>query len=312
MRALSFRIRSVSWLEQYFFLTVGVFVMAIAYYFFVIPSGLVTGGSTGVAMILNRYFPQIPISAFSLVLNSLLLILAFFFLGKRELLNSLFGSLLFPGFLALFEVIFPNPQFSPDDLLLVILYAGMLAGSGFGLVCQYGGSTGGSDILIKIFQKYAKVSLRASVYVVEAGIIIAGAITHPEGFNVGVVNLLYAVVMVFISGKVADSIVMGSQSKKALNIITDHPKEIKTEIFATLRRGVTELQSQGGFTENKKTMLIMVIQNTEYHLVRNIIAKNDPAAFVFATPASEIQGQWSSKEEVFKKSDESRKTQGKS
>jgi uncharacterized membrane-anchored protein YitT (DUF2179 family) len=307
----TFKIRNIGRFEQYFFLTMGVLTMAVAYYFFVIPSGLVVGGSTGVAMILHRYLPTIPISFFSLILNSLLLVMAFFLLGKTEFLNSIYGSLLFPLFLAMFEVIVPNPQFGPNDLLLVILYAGMLAGVGFGLVCQYGGSTGGSDILIKIVKRYTPFSLRVSVYLVDGLIILAGALTFPGGINQGMINLLYAIVMVFISGKVSDSMVMGSQSKKAVNVITEKPKEIKAEIFAQLRRGVTEIQSQGGFTETKKTMLIMVILNTEYHMIRRIVATIDPKAFVYVTPASEIQGEWSSKEEVFVKNDEGRKAQGK-
>lgn len=307
-----FKIRKIGRIEQYFFLTLGVLAMAVAYYFFVIPSGLVVGGSTGLAMILNRYIPTLPISFFSLVLNSFLLVMAWIFLGKIELLNSVFGSLLFPIFLALFEILIPDPTFRESDLLLVILYAGMLAGVGFGIVVQYGGSTGGSDIIIKIVKKYSKLTLRLSVYLVDGLIIVLGALTFPGGLNQGFINLLYAVVMVYISGQVSDSIVMGSQSKKAVNIITDKPKEIKAELFAMLRRGVTELQSQGGFTENKKTMLIMVIQNAEYHMVRRIIASNDPKAFVFVTPASEIQGEWSTKEEVFVKNDESGRIKNKS
>ena len=86
--------------------------------------------------------------------------------------------------------------------------------------------------------------------------------------------------------------------KKAVNIITAHPKEIKNEIYKTLRRGMTEIQSQGGYTENRKTMLIIVILNDEYHIVRNIIVNTDPKAFVYVTPASEIHGEWSSREEA--------------
>ena len=304
MPARSFRIRKIGRLEQYFFLTLGVFSMAIAYHFFVIPSGLVAGGSTGIAMILHRYIPSIPISLYSMVLNTFILFLALFFLGKREFMTSIYGSLLFPVFLAFFEWIVGDPSFGQNDLLLVILYAGMLAGLGFGLVVEYGGSTGGSDILIKITKKYSKLSLRLSVYLVDGAIIVAGALTHPDGLNQGFINLLYAVVMVFISGFVSDAIVMGNQSKKAVNIITDKPKEIKQELFNTLRRGLTELQSIGGFTESKKTLLITVIQNREYHRVREIILSIDPKAFVYVTPASEIQGEWSTKEEVYVKNEE--------
>jgi uncharacterized membrane-anchored protein YitT (DUF2179 family) len=182
---------------------------------------------------------------------------------------------------------------------------------GFGIVCKYGGSTGGTDIAIKIVKKYSKLSLQMSVYLVEATIIIAGAITFPLGINQGIITALYAIVVVMITGKVSDSFVIGSQSKKAVNIVTDHPKELKDVLFAKLRRGVTEIQSQGGFTEHKKTLLIMVILNTEYHRVVQIISAIDPKAFVYVTPASEIRGEWSSKEEVLVNSDYSPKPEKK-
>ncbi|MDD4596134.1 MAG: YitT family protein [Candidatus Izemoplasmatales bacterium] len=239
------------------------------------------------------------------------LLLGLLFLGKKEFYRTIYGSLLFPGFLALFEILFSDLMFAESDLLLITLYAGGLAGMGFGIVCKYGGSTGGTDIAIKIVKKYSKFSLQVSVYLVEATIIIAGALTFPTGINQGIITALYAIVVVMITGKVSDYFLVGSQSKKAVNIITDHPKELKDVLFSTLRRGVTEIQSQGGFTEHKKTILITVILNTEYHRVMQIISANDPKAFVYVTPASEIRGEWSSKEEVLVNRDDSFKPEKK-
>jgi uncharacterized membrane-anchored protein YitT (DUF2179 family) len=295
-----FFIRRIGKIETYFSLTLGIFVMAVAYYFFIIPSGLVTGGATGLSIIMTRFIKTVPLSLFALGFNSIFMALAFFFLGKREFINSIYGSLLFPGFLALFEWLIPDPSaiYGANDLMLVSLYAGMLAGAGFGIVCKYGGSTGGTDIAIKIVKKYTRLSLATSVYSVEASIIIAGALTFPTGINQGILTALYAIVVVFISGKVSDAILIGSQSKKAVNIVTDRPKEIKNAIYAELRRGTTEIQSQGGYTEARKTLLVIVIMNDEYHIVRNIIVNTDPKAFVFVTPASEIHGEWSSREEA--------------
>ena len=303
----NFRIRKLGKLETVLNLTLGVFLMACGYYFFVIPSDLVTGGSTGISIIMTRYFTNVPISVFSAGFNILFLIAGWIFLGKKALFKTLYGSLLFPAILALLELVLPDPQFADRDLLLVTLFAGGLAGIGFGIVCKYGGSTGGTDIAIQIVKKYSRMSLAFCVYAVEAPIIIAGALTNQQGVSTGVVMALYAIVVILISGKVADSFLIGSQSKKAVNIIIDHPKELKAVLFASLRRGVTEIQITGGYTENKKTLLIMVILNAEYHFVTQIIASADPKAFVYVTPASEIQGAWSSKEEVFLNRGESQK-----
>lgn len=295
----NFKIRKLSRFETIANLTLGVFLMACAYYFFVIPSGLVTGGSTGLSIIIHRYLTLVPISVFSFILNSLFLIAGWIFLGKKALFKTMYGSLLFPVILAGLELLVPDPVFADRDLLLVTLFAGGLAGMGFGIVCKYGGSTGGTDIAIQIVKKYTRFSLQVCVYLVEAPIILIGALTNPGGFGTGIIFALYAIVVILLTGKVSDSFLVGSQSKKAVNIITEHPKEIKAVLFSTLRRGVTEIQITGGYTENKKTLLIMVILNTEYHLVMQIIAANDPKAFVYVTPASEIRGEWSSKEEVF-------------
>lgn len=294
------RIRNISKIELYFMLSLGVFVMAMGYYFFIIPSGLVTGGATGIAIILTRYFPNVPVSVFSLILNVIIMTFGFFLLGKQEFVRSAIGSLEFPLFLGFFELVVKPPQFGLNDIILMALYGGGLIGLGFGIVMKYGGSTGGSDIIIRIVQKYTPLTLAQSLYIVESSIVLAGAITHPEGFSSGVIAALYAILVIFVSGKVADMIVLGAQQKKAVHIVTDQPKAIKTAIFNSLNRGMTEIPSLGGYTEAKKTVLIMVIQNSEYHIVRNLIQSIDAKAFVYVTPASEIHGEWTPKEEVFK------------
>ncbi len=297
---------SIKILKQYLFLTVGVFIMAVAFYFFVIPSSIVVGGTTGLAMILFRFTTILPISIIALILNVILLIAARLFIGKKEFVRSIYGSLLFPVFLAFFELFIPAPIYRDTDLLLISLYAGMLIGIGFAIVIHHGGTTGGTDILIQIVQKYTKLTLGTAIYVVESSIIIFGALSTEGGISSGVINLLYAVVIVFISGKVSDSFLLGVESKKALNIVTSKSKELKKTIFASFSRGMTEIESVGGYTETEKKLLIMVIHNSEYHYVKRIIQDTDPNAFVYVTPASEIQGEWSSSEEVFLKDDSSK------
>ncbi|HOP57183.1 MAG TPA: YitT family protein [Bacillota bacterium] len=292
-------LRRIGRFEQYAFLTLGVLIMASAYYFFVIPSGIVTGGVTGLSMILQRYLPNIPISAFAFCFDMIFLALCFFFLGKGEFVRSIYGSILFPGFLALFENTVPNPTFGPNDLLLVALYAGGLIGIGFAIVVRYGGTTGGTDIPIKILKKNSRLSLATSVYLIDGSVILLGAITSQSGIGQGFIDALYALVIVILSGKVSDSFLMGLEGKKAVHVVTAKPKEVKAAVFALFSRGMTEMRVQGGYTETDKSLLVMVIQNNEYLFVRNIITRTDPAAFVYVTPASEINGEWSPGEEVY-------------
>ncbi|MBU0997869.1 MAG: YitT family protein [Firmicutes bacterium] len=286
-------------IKQYLFLTLGVFIMAFAFYFFVIPSEIVIGGTTGLAMVVNRYLPNLPISIIALFFNVLFLISALILIGKREFVRSIYGSLLFPAFLALFELTIPVPQFGGNDLLMISLYSGGLIGIGFAIVIHNGGTTGGTDIGVQIVQKYTRLTIASAIYVVEASIIILGAVTSPSGISSGFIAALYAIVIVFISGKVSDSFLLGVESKKALNIVTSVPKELKAAIFSSFNRGMTEIPSQGAYTEHPKTILIMVIHNSEYHFVKKIIHDVDPKAFVYVTPATEVQGEWSAKDEVY-------------
>lgn len=295
--------------KQYLFLTLGVFIMAVAFYFFVIPSGIVVGGTTGIAMIIQRFIPIIPISVSAFVLNAILLFLALWLIGKKEFVRSLYGSLLFPAFLALFELVFPEIRYPEIDLLLLSLYSGGLIGLGFAIVIHYGGTTGGTDIAIQIVNKYTRFKLGTSIYIVESTIIVVGALTTPEGWSVGLVNMLYAIVIVFLSGKMSDAFLLGAQSKMALNIVTEKPEQLKSAIFASFSRGMTEIDSVGGYTKRPKALLVMVIYHREYHYVTRIIADTDPSAFVYVTPATEVQGEWSPTEEVYLQHDSSPKSQ---
>lgn len=295
--------RNIVRVEQLFFLTVGVIIMAVAFHFFVIPSQIVTGGVTGLALIIHRYLPGVPISVLALGFSLIFLFMALLFLGKQEFINSLYGSLLFPLCLWILEQVIASPNFAPGDRLLVALYAGGLIGVGFGIVVHYGGTTGGTDIPIKILKKLTPVSLAVAVYLVDGLVILIGALTDPVSIGDGFIAALYALVIVILSGKVADSLVFGLQSKKAVHIVTRIPKDVKQKIFALFSRGMTEIKSQGGYTGEEKTLLVMVIQNSEYHFVRNLILDADPDAFVYVTPASEIQGEWSPKEEVYTRND---------
>ena len=101
---------------------------------------------------------------------------------------------------------------------------------------------------------------------------------------------LYAVLVMFISGKVSDLVVAGSNTMKSVQIITDHPGDLKDMIFQSVERGVSVIPAEGGYTNQKKTMLITVITRDEYYMIRKIIAKIDPNAFVFTSPATEIHG----------------------
>jgi uncharacterized membrane-anchored protein YitT (DUF2179 family) len=279
-------LRTVSIFEQYLMMTVGIVLMVMGFYYFIIPADLVTGGVTGIGLVINK-LSNIKISYIVFAFNILLLFVGLFMLGKKTFYKSIYGSLMFPIILFLFE------QFGPaldteGDYVIAVTFGGVLLGLGFGLVIKYGGTSGGTDIPVKILNKKFKLPISWSIYISDGLIILFGVIVFYEqyGINAG----LYAILTVYISGVVADQVVMGRISKKAVQIITDKPNEIKEAIYETIHRGVTLVNIEGGYSKQSKTMLITVITKKEYFVLKNIVATIDESAFVYVTSATEIHG----------------------
>ena len=285
-------LRIINKFEQYFMITVGIILMVSGFYFFLLPSQIVAGGVTGIGLVLNELF-NFSISLVVLIFNGFLLLLGLLVLGKKVFYRSIYGSLLFPLVLFLFEQFVPLIDYN-NDYVLAVVFGGSLLGLGFGLVLKYGGTSGGTDIPVKILNKKMGMSVSFSVYLIDGIIVLFGIFAFMS--TNGIAGGLYALISIFISGKVADIVVVGSNSKKAVQIITDAPSEIKNAIYKAVERGITEVSIKGGYTNKDKTMLVTVITRSEYYIIRNIIASIDENAFVYVTPATEIHGDFYEKE----------------
>lgn len=280
------KIRLISPKERYAMILLGIVLMVAGFYLFLIPVDLVAGGVTGLGLVVDKVF-GFKISLFVLIINSFLLILAYLILGKKVFLRSIFGSLAFPLVLYIFEEFVPALDIE-NDFFIASVFGGAMIGIGFGYVIKYGGTSGGTDIPIKILNKIFKFPLSVSLYIVDGVIVALGVIVFYEEY--GLISGLYAALTIYISGKMADIVIVGNTSKTAVQIITTKPDEIKEAIYNTVYRGVTEVNIQGGYSKEQKTMLVTVITKREYYAIRNIIAQIDPLAFVYVTQATEIQG----------------------
>ncbi len=279
--------------RRYGMITLGIFLMVAGFYYFIVPFNLVIGGVSGVGLLFNELL-GVPMSLVVFILNVVLLLSGWAFLGFAAFTRSLYGSFVFPFFLFLLEVF--SPLFDlPNDPLIAIAFGGFFMGLGFGYVIRYGGTSGGTDIPIKILNRKLKLPLSVSIYLVDGAIILSGMIAF---YSVaGIAGGLYAILTVVVAGKVADAVVVGSNALRTVQIVTDKPDEIKTLIYQNVARGVSLVPVEGGYSKHRKTMLITVITRTEYYIIRTIIAKADPKAFVFATPATEIQGDFDARME---------------
>ena len=267
-------------------ITFGIFLMVAGFYYFIAPFQLVIGGVSGVGLIFNELL-GIPISLVVFVLNLILLFLGWLMLGWKSFYRSLYGSIVFPFFLFLMETF--SPFFDlPNDYIIAITFGGFFMGLGFGYVIKYGGTSGGTDIPIKILNKILKLPLSYSIYAIDGIIILSGVILFYD--TNGLAGGLYAILTMIIAGFVADRVVMGAKTLTTVQIITEEPEKIKNIIYEKIYRGVTMVPIKGGYSQTDKTMLITVITRDEYYTIRNIIAEFDPSAFVFANPAHEIRG----------------------
>jgi uncharacterized membrane-anchored protein YitT (DUF2179 family) len=273
-------------------ITLGITIMAAGFYFFLIPMNLVAGGVTGLGIVLVEWF-DMNISIFVLIVNVILLFIGLMVLGKKIFLRSIYGSLYFPLILYLFERFVPLLELN-NDYVLASIFGGAGVGIGFGLMLKYGGTSGGTDIPVKIFYRKFKIPISTSVYIFDGIIVTLGIITFfpQNGISLG----LYALIAIFISGKLADIVVVGGNTKKAMQIITSRPNAIKEAIYTSVSRGVSVVNIKGGYTGSDKTMLITVITKQEYYFIRNIIARLDEEAFVYVTPATEIHGDFIERE----------------
>lgn len=279
-------LRKLSLSNRYFMITLGIFLMVAGFYYFIMPAALVIGGVSGVGVLFSELF-AIRVSLVVLVLNVVLLGFGWLFLGFKSFVRSIYGSLMFPLILFLLEEFSPPLDMEPD-FLLYTTFGGFLLGIGFGYVIKYGGTSGGTDIPIKILHKRLKLPLSFSIYLVDGAIILSGVIAlYAER---GVTAGLYALLTMVISGRVADFVIIGSNTLKAVHIVTEKPDRIKQLIYEALERGVSLIPMKGGYSMRQKTIVLSVITRDEYHRIRDIIAAVDEEAFVFASPATEIQG----------------------
>ncbi len=267
-------------------ITFGVFLMGFGFYFFSMPNNLIIGGVSGLGVILTEAL-GLDVALLILIMNVIMLILGLAYYGKSFFLKTVYGSLLFPATIFIAEVVDARYTILPisNDLLLNVIFAGLMIGLGFGIVFRFGGTTGGIDIPQKIVHERFKIPFSVSMYIIDGTIVLIGAIYF--GLEIG----LYSVLSMLLIGKFVDLVILGGNNTKSVYIITKKPDEMKQEIFNRIERGVTEVPIVGGYSKDSKTMLLCVVRNREYYQVIKVVNEIDHDAFVFVNNSSEVLGE---------------------
>ena len=261
----------------------GLFLFSFGFSFFLAPNNLVFGGVAGLSIIFKELC-GFDTSLFVLVVSVFLLLISFIFLGKEKTTGSILGSLLLPVFLKFAEVLTNYIVFEDVELILSAIFGAFLGGAGLGFVYKSGFTTGGTDIIKQLLNKYFKISMGKAMLISD-GVILASSI-----FVFGLKTFIYALLVLYVMTIIADRVILGVGNAKAFYIVTDKTMEVKKYIINKLGHGVTLLEAVGGYTKEDQKVLFCVIPTREYYILKEGIHKIDNDAFFVVTDAYEVSG----------------------
>lgn len=275
------------WYVDYLFIFMGTGIMALAIQCIFEPIGLVTGGFSGIAIIIRKMTAGIveggvPLWLTNLALNVPVFIAALIIKGRRFLGRTVIGTVL----LSFWLYVIPQVDLTQGDYMLSAVFGGVITGIGIGFVLLAKATTGGTDMVSALIQKYVRhYSVVQILQVIDGMVVLAGL------YVFGLKPALYAIVAIFITSKVSDALMEGMKYSKAAFIITDCYKEIADAIMTQLDRGLTGLDATGMYSGDKKTVLYCVVSKKEIVELKDIVAKIDPKAFVIVMDAREVFGE---------------------
>ena len=260
----------------------GNFLYALTVKLFLLPSGLVTGGTTGIALTIHHFF-GVPISGFVLIFNVIMLIIGFLILGKAFALTTLASTFLYPLSLELCNILFGDLCLT-TDLLLCTVFTGLGIGISLGIVIRSGASTGGMDIPPLVLQKTLRIPVSVSMYAFDVCILLLQATFRPAE------NILYGVLLVLVYTVVLDKMLMIGSARTEVKIISQKTAEINEAILKQLDRGVTLLNGEGGYLHTDMQMVLSVISNRELFKLEKLVRQIDPECFMIVSRVSEVRG----------------------
>ena len=269
--------------RRYIELVIGILLVALAYNIFLLPNDIVFGGVSGLAIIVKKFITINP-STFIMISSIILLFISYIFLGKDQTKGSIVGSILFPILVNLTANINQYINIDTSNILLSVIFGGILYGFGAGLVFKAGFTTGGTDIINQIISKYFHVSMGNAMLMSDGLIVLAG------GFFFGITKLMYAIIVVYIIGIMTDKVLLGISNSKAFYIITNEDEKIRDYLLNELHHGVTIFSVKGGYTHKKDEVILCVVPTREYYRVKEGIHEIDSEAFFVVCDAYEVSG----------------------
>ena len=276
-------IRKKKQLYRIILMGASLFLSAILYNVFLLPLSLVTGGTQGVATI-THYLYDINPATMLFLLSIACAILSLMFLGVKRTAGTLVASIVYPLLVQLTSPLNGLIDAENIDMLLMVLFAGVISGVANGLMYKTGYSNGGFPVISQILFEEKQVPISKSSLAINVSIVLVGA------YFFGITNALYAIIFLYINGIVLDKVLLGISNNKAFYIITSKDDEIKEYIIKTLKHNVTTFEGKGGFLDKNRKVMLTVIPSREYYRVTEGIKEIDKDAFFVVTDSYTVEG----------------------
>lgn len=272
-------------IREYVLITIGMIMVAVGVYFFLIPSNLATGGVSGLAIIISNFLPNLPVGLLMLILNIILFTIGLLVIGPSFGFKTIYASLGLSGLIWLLQRVTPISSPVTSDLMIQLLFGVGISGLGMAIVFNQNASTGGTDIIAKIINKFFYVDMGKSLLMADF------LITLMAGLTFGIQAGMYALLGVVLNGFVIDSFIEGLNISKQVTIISSKGSDIKKFIMHELERGVTIYDAKGAYSGEPKEVLITIMSRSEFIKLKTFIKEIDKEAFITVSDVHEVLGE---------------------
>ncbi|WP_419233563.1 YitT family protein [Aliarcobacter cryaerophilus] len=271
-------------LKQYIFIILGSFAMAFGTVCFLSPNQIITGGGVGISLLLHAIFPQITLGIIIAVVSIPFLILSYIYFGKYYLFKTFIVVLLLSTFTDILKEVLKIEAIT-HDILLAAVFGGIFIGLGVGLVIKGRASTGSTSVVGEIVAKKTKYKAAEVLLAIDATIMFASVFVYND-----IDKSLYSMLSVYVGIRVLDIILTGRPSKKIVNIVSNNVEVLKEQIRERIEEHGTILTGIGLHQGQNKTIIYVTVDAGKIDLLKNLITKYDPDAFMIITEASEFLG----------------------
>jgi uncharacterized membrane-anchored protein YitT (DUF2179 family) len=278
------RVFSRRWLSSWAMITIGALIMAAGYVYFIVPFRIVPGGLYGIGII-AYYKLHLPVGLTGLVLNVPLILLSSRILGPRFGIKTIIGLVLTSGTIDLLTLHWGTRQLV-DDPLLSSIFGGVLIGAGLGLIFRARATSGGTDIIAQLLNKYTRLPVGQLLMLVDAAIVCLALLVFAD-IKLG----MYALLTIYVTGRVLDAFITGLGYEKAVLIISDKYDQLRELIINGLDRGGTCLSAQGMYSGEQRQVIFTALSRRDYVVLAEQVRQIDPHAFMTVLDANEIRGE---------------------